>query len=191
MPPDFQPGKRYPLLVQVFGGNVVPTKSRPFIRIRPSARGVWGYRSMSRYDVLQAIARTKDVYNIDDDRVYITGTSAGATGVMHVAAQRPDLFAGIVPLVAFGNDLPLKNFRNLPIRCEHGVNDWTSAIGNVRVQSSSCMVAPTRTSTRPPGMAYACHLPRRWIGCLNSGVISVPNRSSIRASTRVMVAHTG
>ena len=25
-------------------------------------------------------------------------------------------------------------FRSLPIRCEHGVNDWTSAIGNVRVQ---------------------------------------------------------
>ncbi len=135
LPPGYSPDKKYPLVVQVLGSNaLLPTVDRPFIRIRPTGRGVWGYRSMSRYDVLQAIDRTKQVYSVDEDRVYMIGTSAGATGMMHTAAQRPDLFAGLVPLVAFGNDLPLENFRNLPVRCEHGVNDWTSAIGNVRVQ---------------------------------------------------------
>ncbi len=135
LPPGFRQQTQYPLFVQVFGGtNLLPTHERPFIRIRPSGRGVWGYRSMSRYDVMQAIDQTKKTYNIDENRVYITGTSAGATGVMHATAQRPDVFAGIVPLVAFGNDLPLENFCNLPIRCEHGINDWTSAIDNVRVQ---------------------------------------------------------
>jgi len=68
---------------------------------------------MSRYDVLQATAQTKTTYNIDENRGYITGTSAGATGVMHAAPQRPDVFAGTVPLVAFGNDLQLENFCNL------------------------------------------------------------------------------
>lgn len=135
LPPQLEAGRRYPLVVQVFGGNgLQPTDERPFIRVRPTGRGVWGYRSMSRYDVLQAIACAMNNFDIDEDRVYLTGTSAGATGAMHVAAQRPDIFAGVVPLVAFGNDLPLENFCNLPIRCEHGINDWTSAIGNVRVQ---------------------------------------------------------
>ncbi len=135
LPPDFSPDVQYPLLVQVFGSaSLRPTRERPFIRARPSGRGVWGYRSMSRYDVMQVIRHMKASYPVDEDRIYMTGTSSGATGIMHVAALRQDVFAGVVPLVAFGNDLPLENFRNLPIRCEHGVNDWTSAIGNVRVQ---------------------------------------------------------
>jgi predicted peptidase len=135
LPPGFRQETPYPLFVQVSGGaDLLPTRERPFIRIRPSGRGVWGYRSMSRYDIMQAIDQTKKTYSIDENRVYITGASAGATGVMHAAAQRSDVFAGIVPLVAFGNDLPLENFCNLPIQCEHGINDWTSAIGNVRVQ---------------------------------------------------------
>lgn len=135
LPPAFNSETEYPLIVQVFGGSsLLPTRERPFIRVRPSGRGVWGYRSMSRYDVLQVIRHMLEQYPIDEDRVYLTGTSSGATGAMHVAAQRPDVFAAVVPLVAFGNDLPLENFCNLPLRCEHGVNDWTSAIGNVRVQ---------------------------------------------------------
>lgn len=135
LPPGFRPESEYPLLVQILGGrNLLPTQERPFIRVRLNGRGVWGFRSMSRYDVLQVIGRMKEAYYVDEDRVYITGTSSGATGMMHAAAQRPDVFAGALPLIAFGNDLPLENFGNLPIRCEHGVDDWTSAIGNVRVQ---------------------------------------------------------
>lgn len=140
LPPGFSSEVRYPLLVQVFGSaSLLPSRELPFIRVRPSGRGVWGYRSMSRYDVMQIIRHMKTSYPIDEDRVYMTGTSSGATGVMHVAALRQDVFAGVVPLVAFGNDLPLENFRNLPIRCEHGVNDWTSSIGNVRVQFQKLM----------------------------------------------------
>lgn len=135
LPPDYSLKKKYPLIVQVFGSqSLLPTKAVPFIHVRPTGRGVWGYRSMSRYDVMQIISLMKQGYSIDEDRVYMTGTSAGATGMMHAAAYRQQVFAGLVPLVAFGNDLPLENYYNLPIRCEHGVNDWTSSIGNVRVQ---------------------------------------------------------
>lgn len=135
LPPGYSRSEKYPLIVQVFGAaSLLPSINGPFIRVRPTGRGVWGYRSMSRYDVMQIVDRMKAMYPIDGDRIYMTGTSAGATGMMHVAAQRPDVFAGLVPLVAFGNDLPLENFHNVPIRCEHGINDWTSAIGNVRVQ---------------------------------------------------------
>ena len=135
LPSNYSTEKKYPLFVQVFGsGSLLPNEKYSFIRVKPSGRGVWGYRSMSRYDVMQVIRRAKEALSVDEDRVYITGTSAGATGIMHTVALRQDQFAGAVPLVAFGNDLPLENFRNLPIRCEHGVNDWTSAIGNVRVQ---------------------------------------------------------
>lgn len=135
LPPGYSATQKYPLFVQVFGSTtLMPTVDRPFIRVRPNGRGVWGFRSMSRYDVLQVIAQMEKGYSVDSDRIYMTGSSAGATGMMHTAACRTDMFAGVVPLVAFGMDLPLANFCNLPVRCEHGVNDWTSAICNVRVQ---------------------------------------------------------
>jgi len=35
-----------------------------------------------------AIDQTKKTCNIDENRVYITGTSAGTTGVMHAAADQ-------------------------------------------------------------------------------------------------------
>ena len=133
LPPGFDPAKKYALLVQV-PGRVNPSRQFPFIRITPTGRGVWGYRSMSRYDVLESIKLMKMGYKIDEDRVYLIGYSAGATGIMHTAAQRPDIFAGLMPFVAFGNDLPLAHFRNLPFRCQHGTRDWTSSIGNVRAQ---------------------------------------------------------
>lgn len=135
LPPDYSPQAKWPVVVQVHGSrSFLPDQKYPFIRARPSARGVWGFRAMSRYDVMRALDLIREAYAIDQDRIYMIGSSAGATGMMHTAAYRQDHFAGLVPLVAFGNDLPLENYRNLPIRCEHGVNDWTSSIGNVRAQ---------------------------------------------------------
>ena len=130
LPPGYSPKVKYPMVVQVFGSaSLLPTRENPFIRVRPNGRGVWGYRAMSRYDVMQAIERMKTVYRIDENRVYMTGSSAGAAGMMHVAAQRPDVFAGLVPLVAFGNDLPLENLRNVPR--SRGLSDY--GVGSQRL----------------------------------------------------------
>jgi hypothetical protein len=59
-----------------------------------------GYRSMSRYDILQVIGRTKEAYQIDENRVCITGTSAGVTGGMHTVpklANRRKVLSAVAP----------------------------------------------------------------------------------------------
>ena len=125
----------YPLLVVLNAGpRVMPDSESPFIQVTPSGRGVWGYRSISAYDAMQVIEFMNLYYAVDPDRIYLTGFSAGASGAMQLASSYPDEFAAVLPMVAFGTNLPLTNFLNLPVAIHHGTEDWTSSICNVRVQ---------------------------------------------------------
>ena len=135
LPPRARDRRTYPMVVVLKGGpRVDPSHRFPFIRIKPSVAGIWGYRAISGYDVMQAIAFTQRHYPVDPDRVYLVGSSAGASGAMHVASSYPDAFAAVVAFVAAGNDYPVSNFRNLPVAVHHGTEDWTSSICDARVQ---------------------------------------------------------
>lgn len=125
----------YPLLVVLGRGPAVPPSDRyPFIQVRPSRNGIWGFRSISAYDAMQVVDFMKRHYPVDPDRVYLAGFSAGASGAMHLASQFPDVFAAVLPMVALGNSYPLVNFKNLPVAIHHGTEDWTSSICNAWVQ---------------------------------------------------------
>ena len=135
-PPQVAGRKSYPLIVVLNGGpRVPPSKSFPYFQVRPSRGRIWGYRSMSAYDAMQVIAFMKQNYPIDPDRVYLVGSSAGGSGAMHLASCYPDQFAAVLPLIAAGNNYPLRNFFNLPVAFHHDDRDWTSAICNARVQT--------------------------------------------------------
>ena len=136
LPPRAEDRQTYPMLVVLKGGpRVAPSNEFPFIQIKPSVAGIWGYRAMSAYDVMQAIAFMKQHYPVDPDRIYLAGSSAGASGAMHVASCYPDQFAAVLAFVAAGNDYPVANFRNLPVAIHHGTEDWTSSICDARVQA--------------------------------------------------------
>lgn len=134
-PPRGESGKKYPLVVALKGSlRVAPSERFPFIEVRPSRGNIWGYRAISTYDAMQVIAHMKRRYPVDPDRVYLVGSSAGASGAMHLASLNPDQFAAVVLLVAAGNNYPIANFLNLPVAIHHGAKDWTSAICDARVQ---------------------------------------------------------
>ncbi|MEM7014060.1 MAG: hypothetical protein AAF585_21585, partial [Verrucomicrobiota bacterium] len=113
---------------------VAPSEKFPFFQAMPSRRRSWAYRSISAYDAMQVRAAMLAKYPIDEERIYLVGSSAGGSGAMHLASQFPDQFAAVMPLIAAGNYYPLVNFRNLPVAFHHGDRDWTSAICNARVQ---------------------------------------------------------
>lgn len=67
-------------------------------------------------------------YNVDRDRVYITGFSNGGTGALYYATLWPQRFAAVVSLMGAGQcnaqiKAALTNLKNLPILFAHGEND--------------------------------------------------------------------
>lgn len=135
-PPEVEGTEAYPLVVVLKGGlRVPPSEKFPYFQAKPSRGGIWGYRTISTHDAMQVIAFMKRNYPIDPNRVYLVGSSAGGSGAMHLASCFPDEFAAVLPLIAAGNNYPLRNFTNLPVAFHHGDRDWVSSICNARVQA--------------------------------------------------------
>lgn len=78
----------------------------PALTIFPLGHGDSSYyQGPGELDVIESLEDAKRHYPIDEDRVFITGLSMGGLGTYHVAAHRPDLFAGTVPVVGPGSGM--------------------------------------------------------------------------------------
>jgi Putative esterase len=145
VPADYNPGKRYPLIVFLHGYGERGTDGRKqctvgmglgirwalqrgdafdFVVLFPQGKaGVW--LPGSNDDMLvseladNAIARL----NVDPDRVYLTGLSSGGTGVWNLAAAHPDRWAAILPLCSFPATGLIPKVKALPCWCFHGELD--------------------------------------------------------------------
>jgi fermentation-respiration switch protein FrsA (DUF1100 family) len=125
LPSDFDRAKTYPLVIslhseesthrlnyrQLLGAagpysRVDPLDPRfypvarnvEFIVAFPSARGSIGYQGLVESDVYQTLAEVEAHYNIDRDRVYLTGISMGGGGALWYALTKPDVWAGVAAL---------------------------------------------------------------------------------------------
>lgn len=70
----------------------------PFIVVAPhcSKGGTWTSNSSDSQNAIEILDRVLSEYPCDQDRVYLTGTSAGGTGAYEMASQFPDKFAAVV-----------------------------------------------------------------------------------------------
>jgi hypothetical protein len=73
------------------------------IFIEPHGRGNTQYRGIGDRDVLKCIEMAKQKFNIDEDRVYLVGSSMGGFGTWNVATRHPQLFAAIAPIYGGGD----------------------------------------------------------------------------------------
>ncbi|MFW6043593.1 MAG: dienelactone hydrolase family protein, partial [Marinilabiliaceae bacterium] len=152
-PEDFEPEKTYPLVVmlhgamsnhrlalrRVFGKTNLPGESdaeasryfpdwedRKYIVVAPYARGTMGYVGIPEEDVLEVIKKTRQDFNIDRNRIYLTGLSMGGGGTLFIGLSRPDLFAAIAPVCPApppGTFDLLENALNLPVSVHQGGSD--------------------------------------------------------------------
>src|SRR5438105_4392664 len=53
--------------------------------------------------ITQVLEKTKQEYNVDAKRLYLTGLSMGGGGTWAYASKHPDLFAAIAPLCGGGD----------------------------------------------------------------------------------------
>jgi len=119
LPGGYDPAKKWPLVVKLHGYNpanpeyvrwwgvdsrhhaladVEYNGHQGVIYIEPRGRGNTQYVGIGDQDVVRAIHLAKERFNVDQDRVYLTGDSMGGWGTWNVGTRHPDLFAAIAPI---------------------------------------------------------------------------------------------
>ena len=123
VPEDYEPLKAYSLVVLLHGGvngsseGAGETLAREWQRFMSEAQRKsvfflvptancedttinarwWREGGMSNVSAMIAAAKAR--YNIDDDRLFLSGGSDGGSGTWAMAMRRPDTFAGFFPMV--------------------------------------------------------------------------------------------
>ena len=121
LPESYDPTRRYALLVQLHGGvsgvpadrvegtaerwpSLFDADTQDVIVACPAAdcprtgqEARW-WRNGGQQNVMALIRYLRCTYNINDDRIFLTGHSDGGSGTFAMAARRPDNFAGFLPM---------------------------------------------------------------------------------------------
>lgn len=113
-------------LVKSYGPPLIAEEQTdfPFIVLAPQCPD--GEYWTTKADILAALLDdifTK--YHIDQDRVYLTGTSMGGNGTWNLAWRHPEYFAAAIPMAASPTipDFWDKRFVSMPIWAFHGEKD--------------------------------------------------------------------
>lgn len=139
LPEDYEQKEKWPLLLFLHGAGergdnldlvkvhgppklISQGKQFPFIVVSPQCpRGRW-WESLELVLLLDEIVKR---YNVDEDRIYVTGLSMGGFGTWRLAFVQADRFAAIAPICGGGEPYwaRRKRFNNLPVWAFHGAKD--------------------------------------------------------------------
>lgn len=140
LPEDYgEKDKRWPLMLFLHGagerGNdlnkvkvhgppkiVEKKKDFPFIVVSPQCpTGVWWN---DKLDVLiNLLDEIEAQYDVDAERVYLTGLSMGGFGTWALASKYPDRFAAAAPICGGGMMIMVPSLADMPIWAFHGAKD--------------------------------------------------------------------
>ncbi|MEO8017308.1 MAG: prolyl oligopeptidase family serine peptidase [Pseudomonadota bacterium] len=122
LPSRYDPAKKWPLVVHLHGFNPANplyfrwwsadsrhsavtehADGQDAIFMEPHGRGNVQFMSFADRDVLRAIAEARRTFNVDEDRIYLSGESMGGAGTWNVSTRHPELFAAIAPVHGGGD----------------------------------------------------------------------------------------
>ncbi len=112
LPPEYHAGRPYPVLIALHHGGELGTDmvkrwgdeagKHGYILACPDwdQAGVGGYTytSAEHATVLDTLRDLRQHFNVDTDRVFMTGHGEGGNMAWDVGLSHPDLFAGVVPM---------------------------------------------------------------------------------------------
>jgi len=152
VPSGYDKSKQYPLVIALHGmggdeNSYFTAYSQGAFKTEAEKRGYIvacpkGRKPASMYvgdaekDVMDVLAEVRRAYNIDSDRIYLTGHSMGGFGTWSVAVDHPEVFAALAPVSGGANPASMSKIAHIPQLIVHGDNDPT-----VPVERSRAMAA--------------------------------------------------
>ena len=110
--------------VKVHGPPKIVEKQRdfPFIVVSPQCpeEDWWTDKVEVLINLLDDIVAE---YNVDTERIYLTGLSMGGYGSWALAAEYPKRFAAVAPICGGGNRIMTFRLKDVPVWAFHGAQD--------------------------------------------------------------------
>ncbi len=155
LPPEYDPHRRYPTIVTLNGAGTTPKLQIDwwagsagaegerhgqgtrfgYIVIAPAwakeGQSSYGFSDAEHIAVLNSLRDATRRFSIDTDRVFLSGHSMGGNAAWDIGLAHPDLWAGVIPIVARGEkyvELYWENLRRVPFYLVGGQLD--GGIGN-------------------------------------------------------------
>jgi pimeloyl-ACP methyl ester carboxylesterase len=159
LPPEYDPLRRYPVIVALADAGVPPKAEIEFWAgpARPEGEPLgqatrhgyitisvdwllpkqvsYGYSAREHHAVLGALRDACRRFSIDTDRVYLTGHGVGGDAAWDVALAHPDVWAGVIPFVATADKFCLRyddNAKHVSWYFVGGELDGDKMAGNAR-----------------------------------------------------------
>lgn len=141
LPKDYgkEPLKKYPLILFLHGAGergddlelvkrhgipkvVEKMENFPFIVVSPQcpSDSWWTVELEALKALLDEVTYR---YEVDPDRIYLTGLSMGGFGTWAMAIKYPDLFAAIAPICGGGDPNKVCAIKHVPVWVSHGAKD--------------------------------------------------------------------
>lgn len=139
VPKDYSKDKAWPLVVFLHGAGergtnvekvkvhglprlIAEGKDFEFIVVSPQCPPDKWWVGMDSH-IIALIDETMDKYNVDKDRVYLTGLSMGGYGTWSIGAGYPERFAAMVPICGGGQPFLANKLKDVPVWAFHGAKD--------------------------------------------------------------------
>jgi len=160
IPPEYDPSRRYPCIVTLHGAGSTPAGqidwwAGPWNAERRLREGqatrhgyfviapCWASGNQTRYEyslrehaaVLTTLRDALRHFSIDTDRIFLTGHSMGGDAAWDIGLAHPDLWAGVLPVVATADKYVSrywKNAKGLPLYFVAGQLDGNKIASNAR-----------------------------------------------------------
>ncbi|NQU84343.1 MAG: prolyl oligopeptidase family serine peptidase [Mariniphaga sp.] len=141
-PVDYNPDHKYPLVLYLHGSgdttswnlnwyNPPVSTEDPCFVLSPKSNirgGAWGSSNSSTHSpgmqkTLEVMDSIIELYNIDESRLYVNGTSMGGFGTFSLLSKEPGRFAGAYSICGGGTAEHAANMKQTPLWIFHGSDD--------------------------------------------------------------------
>lgn len=137
LPKDYDKKEKWPLLMFLHGSGergdnlellkkhgpprlIEEGKEFPFIVVSPQCPSGIRWKTNALVALIDEVIKN---YNVDENRIYVTGLSMGGYGTWKLANEIPERLAAVVPICGWGDSWTICEIGDLPVWAFHGEKD--------------------------------------------------------------------